>query len=170
MTARRIIVRWTTASPLVLAPLLFAVGCAPAEEATADPAADMAVREALDQRLIEYGEVAGRGDAEGLMDFWTEDLRVYEPGVDLDRSGMATFVREFFATGDVLGLDVRASDVFVHGDLAYQFGEYDEEIQAEGGEPTMIRNYFAARWERGEDGVWRIDRFVAGPREAPAEM
>lgn len=29
-------------------------------------------------------------------------------------------------------------------------------------------NYFL-RWERGRDGVWRIDRFLGGPIHAPAD-
>jgi hypothetical protein len=33
-----------------------------------------------------------------------------------------------------------------------------------------VHNHWFARWERGADGTWRIDRMVVGTVEAPEEM
>ena len=59
--------------------------------------------------------------------------------------------------------------MIVHGDVAYEVGEYDETLEVEGEQQT-IQGYYFLRWEKGTDGVWRIDRLVAGPREAPSGM
>ena len=79
-------------------------------------------------------------------------------------------MREVLSGGRVLALDIRPDEMFVHGDAAYEIGEYDETVQMAGEEPMTLRNFYALRWERGADGVWRIDRFLGAPREAPAEM
>lgn len=153
---------------LALAGLL--AGCAPAETPPPEDETDeQAVREELSARMDAYGEAALAGDANALVGFWTEDARLWEPGMDMDRSEIGAFLREFLQTGRVTSFEIEPFDVFVHGDAAYDFGRYDEVLEIEG-ETQEIRGYYAARWERGADGVWRIDRLVAGPRDAPEGM
>ncbi len=146
---------------------LVVAGCTATES---DPTADTAaVRQELTDRMAAYKEALMSGDAEQALGFWTPDGRVLEPGQDLSGDELHEFLREFFNTGRVISVDIEAYDQFVHGDVAYDVGEYDEIVEVEGEQQT-IQGYYFLRWEKGTDGVWRIDRVVTGPREAPSGM
>jgi ketosteroid isomerase-like protein len=68
-------------------------------------------------------------------------------------------------------IDIRTDETFVHGDVAYTIGDYEETLtMTPDAEPMSVHNHWFARWERGADGTWRIDRMVVGTVEAPEEM
>lgn len=143
-------------------------GCVAADRAPATD--DAAVQQQLAERLAALRSALLAGDAEPFLAFWTSDARTLEPGVDRSGEDLRQYIRDFFATGKVLSLDIQPYERFVHGDVAYETGQYDETAQVQGQRPMVIKNYYFVRWEKGEDGQWRFDRFVAGPRDAPAGM
>lgn len=133
----------------------------------ADPGA---VRQELDARMSAFIDALLAGNAEQALTFFTADARVLQPGMDLSGDPLRQFYTDFFGGGGrVASVELVPYDTFAHGDAAYQVGWYDEVVEVEG-EQMTIQNHFFVRWERGDDGVWRMDRFVAGPREAPSEM
>jgi ketosteroid isomerase-like protein len=142
---------------------------APAEMSEAEIAqVEAEVAQTISDRWAAYHDVLVAGDIPGIQDYWTSDLRVLEPGMDFTKNDVENFFTDFFGSGGVgYGFQPETFDVFVHGDVAYHVGQYDEDVQFGGQERNVIQNYFFARWEKGEDGVWRISRFVAAPREAP---
>ena len=151
---------------LALSALL--AGCSGADRA---PAIDeAAVHQELTERMAAARDVLLAGDAETFIAFWTSDARILEPGVDRSGEALHEYIRDFFATSRILSFDNQPYDRFLHGEVAYETGHYDEAVQIQEQEPMTIRNYYFLRWEKGTDGVWRFDRLVAGPREAPAEM
>jgi hypothetical protein len=83
-------------------------------------------------------------------------------------SEMLAFLQEFFDGAGSTALESEEVDLFLDGDAAYPLGPYDETIQFEGQEPFTVHNYHFIRWEK-EDGIWKIDRLLAGPRSAPPE-
>ncbi len=146
---------------------LVVAGCTATES---DPATDTAaVRQELTDRLAAFGASLVLGETEQVLAFWTPDSRLLEPGMDLSHDELGEFLRDLFSTGGVVSVDFEAYDQFVHGEVAYEVGQYDETVEVEG-EQQMIQGYYFVRWEKGTDAVWRIDRVVAGPREAPAGM
>lgn len=121
----------------------------------------------LAERLDAYVEALLRGDPEEVRGFWTRDARVLLPGLVLDGEGLTDFVEGFYGgDGRVTSAAFERADLFVHGDAAYELGRYDETAEVAGETETVSGHYFL-RWERSEDGTWRIDRFVGGPVEAP---
>jgi uncharacterized protein (TIGR02246 family) len=109
-------------------------------------------------------------DAEGFLSLWTQDMRIMEPGMDLARADFESFIHEFWdGGGAVTAFGAEPFEIWVCGDVAYQIGQYRETVQFPGAEPEEAHNNFFARWEKGPDGAWRIDRFVAGPVEGPPE-
>lgn len=160
MPSAKILTAFTLASLLT--------ACAPADRASV--ADDAAVQQQIADRLVAFRSAILAGDAEPFLAFWTTDARALEPGVDRSGEDFRTYVRDFFATGKVLSIDMQPFERFVHGDVAYEMGQYDETAQVQGQQPMTIKNYYFARWERGQDGQWRFDRLVAGPRDAPAGM
>ena len=148
--------------------LLVGTACAPADEA---PAVDeAAVRQELTDRMTAFGNLMVAGDVDAAMAYMTDDARLLEPGIDVSGAAVGEYVREFFSTGASISMfEPKAYDYFVHGDVAYEIGEYDETLVVSG-EPQTVENYYFIRWEKGADGQWRFDRIVIGPRAAPEEM
>lgn len=131
---------------------------------------EAAVRQQLAERMTELKATLLAGDVEQFMTFWTEDVRVLEPGVNKEGQAWGAYLEEILGQARVLSLDIEPYETFVHGDAVYEIGQYDETIQLEGQDPVTVANYYSLRWERGTDGLWRIDRFIAGPRAAPEGM
>ena len=159
---------------LSLAALVLLAACQPAPppEMTA---AEMAQIEADTKQAIAdqwdgFRNAVLNGDAEVWVSLWTPDGRLLEPGMDMSGDVLFDFVREFFESGgEVFSFDVESSEIFVHGDAAYQIGQYDESFRFPGAEAAEAHNHFFARWEKADDGIWRIDRMLSGPRDAPPE-
>lgn len=126
------------------------------------------VRQELINRMEEYKAFPISGDVEGVMSFMTEDVWMLQPGMNARRDDLQSLVVAFFSTVTVTDINAELLELFVHGDAAYGIYEYSATTQMEGQEPvTDISNCFT-RWEK-EDGVWKFDRDVCGPRDAPVE-
>ena len=127
------------------------------------------VKQAIANRWAGYIN-AGLKGFETWSPFWAPDIRILEPGMDLSGNEFMEFGRDFFESGgEVFSFEVESFEVWVHGDVAYQIGQFDESFQYAGEEPAEAHNYFFARWEKQPDGEWRISRLMAGPRDAPSE-
>lgn len=134
-----------------------------------DPVDAAAVEAELVAAMADFRAAALAGDMDRFFGLLTPDVRFAEPGVSLAGDELREFLRGMFESAEVESFEVRPFDHFVHGDVAYELGEYDEVIRMDGDARTIEGHYFL-RWERGDDGVWRVDRLVAGPREAPGGM
>jgi len=127
------------------------------------------VQQTIENRWAAFTVALQNLDYEGWRSFWTSDARVLQPDSDLQGNALFDFATEMFSSGlEFTAFDVESFEVFVHGDVAYQIGKYDELTQMPGEEPTEYHDHFFARWEK-EDGFWKIDRFLGSPREAPPE-
>lgn len=135
----------------------------PAEHAP--PQDDAAVTEAIDSALAQHFRAAMVPNGiDSVATFLTGDAIIIEPGRRETRSEWAARVREMFgAEGRLLSYALRRIDLFIHGDAAYDLGEYDETLLLPSGEVT-VEGYYFIRWERGADGRWRMDRQMSGPR------
>jgi ketosteroid isomerase-like protein len=140
-----------------------------AETAQVDEAA---VRAALAARIDAYERAAVEGDLATMKALWTDDVRLFEPGMVLSGAEVGAFYDEVFGgSARVETIDIRTDETFVHGDVAYTIGDYEETLtMTPDAEPMSVHNHWFARWERGADGTWRIDRMVVGTVEAPEEM
>ena len=157
-----------------LAALILLAACQPAppsEMTDAERAqVEAEAKQAIADRWAAFENALMSRDAEEYRSFWTQDARILEPGMDMRGSDLHDFFREFWGSGgEVFTFSLESYEIFVHGDVAYQIGQYDESFQFPGEEPAEAHNYFFMRWEKQADGVWQIDRLVAGPREAPPE-
>lgn len=160
---------------------LSVIACEPAETTpeAAEPAAEMAaedetaVRNAMEAQLDTYEQAALAGEIPGMLAIWTDDVELYEPGLRMSGSDLPGFYEEMFATGGITvnEIDIRTSEVFVHDDVAYSIGDYEEDLTVGADAETMtVHNHYFARWERGADGTWKVDRIVVGAVDGPEEM
>jgi hypothetical protein len=125
------------------------------------------VIQALESRIDGFYQALLQGDAQTAASFWTSDALILMPGVRLSGNEIPTFLAELLETAAFTAYNVDVLDWFIHGDVAYEISSYDETLQVEGQE-VVVRNIDFCRWER-EEGVWKVSRLVAGPRDAPPE-
>ena len=156
-----------------LAVLLLVAACqtAPPEMTDAEIAQiEAEVTQAIADQWAGFRETIQAGDYDGWASYWTSETRILQPGMDLSGTAWFDYVRDSFEGGvQFLTFDVESFDVFVHGDIAYQIGQYDETAELAGGEPAEWHEYLFVRWVRGTDGMWRISRLLSAPREAPTD-
>jgi uncharacterized protein (TIGR02246 family) len=127
------------------------------------------VERAIADQWAGFRQAVLAGDYDGWASYWTPDVRILEPSVDLTGNEFFNWVREFFETGtEWHTFNVESLEVFVHGDAAYQIAQLDETATLGTGEPLESHVNLFARW-LNVGGTWRIDRYVAGPREALPE-
>jgi ketosteroid isomerase-like protein len=154
-----------------LAFFLYRTPTAPPEMTEAEIAQiEAEAEDAIADRWTSFRTALMGSDADAFLSHWTEDMRFLEPGMNFGRDDYESLCQEVWGSGGAItAFEVGPSDTFVHGNAAYQVGQIRETLQFPGGEPEEFYNNFFARWEKGPDGVWRVDRFVAGPVDAPAE-
>jgi ketosteroid isomerase-like protein len=153
--------------------LLAIVGCQapPAERTDAESAQTEAeVTQVIADRWAGFWETVLAKDYDGWASYWTPDTHVLQPGVDMSGTAWFDSVRELFDSGTQWHtFDVESFEVFVHGNVAYQIGQWDETATLDTGEPEEWHEYFFVRWVKGDDGMWRISRLLSAPRDAPTE-
>jgi ketosteroid isomerase-like protein len=155
-----------------LAALLLVAACqtAPPPEMTEAEKAQIEAEVAreLASRTEAYREALLSKDAQAVISFWTTDAWFLSPGMNLKGDDLQAFMVEVFPSMTISAFDAEFFDVFVHGDIAYAMAEYTETVGTEGQpQETLVLNCFT-RWEN-EDGIWKMDRDVCGPRDAPPE-
>lgn len=143
----------STAAPATVAPV------APVAGSPGDAAS-------VEQRMRDYIETYHRGDIAAVKSFWAADLRLAEPGVEINDAAAITKVLEDALSANTVKVDLTSDEIFVHdnGSVAYQYGHYSERLTPKkGGAPTDYRMHFLARWKKDASGAWLIDRFYATP-------
>lgn len=144
---------------------ILAASCAPAGdqgEMEPDPeAVESEITEAFDA----YSSAALEGEVDEMLQYLTDDARFLEPGMAAGGDELRDIMRGILAEAEITRFEFQRIDLFVHDGAAYEIGTYEEVIEAADGETVVEGNVFV-RWEQGEDGRWRIDRVVAGPRDA----
>jgi len=124
----------------------------------------------IDEQLARYGEAMVQGDTEGVLSFWTEDMRLWGPGMNLERTEFETLVRDSFGSPmAITAFEVTPFDMFIHGNVVYQIGQMDVTRPGPDGEPIEDHSYILAKWVKQPDGAWRMSRGLQGPVEAPEE-
>ncbi|MEM0963629.1 MAG: DUF4440 domain-containing protein [Bacteroidota bacterium] len=97
------------------------------------------------------------GDTEALLEVYAEDGIAAPGGRDFIRGREA--LREFWqARPDVSIREhrLRPNELWVSGDLAYDWGIYEGVSQREGAEPEAFRGKYLVVWQRDADGMWRM--------------
>ena len=65
-----------------------------------------------------------------------------------------------FAATPIQSLEISEDTLEVFGDVAYEWGSFDEVYGASGQPPVRDVGRYLMRWERGVDGQWRVSRFA----------
>ena len=119
-----------------LAVLILFAACQPAAPPEMTDADRAEVEQAIADRWAAFENAVMSRDVEEYLPFWTQDARILEPGMNMGGSELQDFFTEFWGSGgEVFSFDLESYEIFVHGDVAYQIGQYDESFQFPDAEP-----------------------------------
>lgn len=98
-----------------------------------------------------------RGDIDELVSIYAEDGIAAPGGRDFVRGHEA--LREFWQIAP--GVDIQhhkmtPEELWIDGDLAYDWGYYEGTSQRGDAEPSSFRGKYLVVWQRDADGVWRL--------------
>ena len=125
----------------------------------------------VNERLFAYPDAVKSGQVDSIMLFWMPEVRVFEQFQTVDGAAALRKVGDdFFKSFQVTRIAFAPEETVAYdsGRVVYQFGYFTEDFTPRsGGDTTNVRSNFAARWKKGSDGRWRIDRWYTTP--APKE-
>jgi uncharacterized protein (TIGR02246 family) len=74
-----------------------------------------------------------------------------------------------FGSLSIESIDTQIDTIEVFDDVAYEWGTYRERYTETGKPQTQEEGRYLIRWERQDDGAWRVTRFTANTiRKGPA--
>lgn len=120
---------------------------------------EQAVSQEISDRFAAYREALVQGNVNVLSKFWTSDIHLYGQGLNVNRDGLYDYYRDLFKTGSIASSEIKLHFRFVHDDVAYDIGQ-SENIEVVNGVQSVKKTNYAIRWQKGHDGVWRINRIM----------
>lgn len=104
------------------------------------------------------------GDTEALVAIYAKDGIAAPGGRDFVRGREA--LRAFWQVRP--GVAIREhrllpEELWIDGDLAYDWGYFEGVSQREGAEPSAFGGKYLVVWQRGADGVWRMANDMWNP-------
>ncbi|MEO0556724.1 MAG: DUF4440 domain-containing protein [Bacteroidota bacterium] len=106
------------------------------------------------------------GDTETLVTIYAEDGIAAPGGRDFIRGRDA--LRGFWSPSPnsrILEHRLLPEELWIDGDLAYDWGYYEGVSQRESAEPSSFRGKYLVVWQRDADGVWRMANDMWNPVE-----
>lgn len=104
------------------------------------------------------------------FNFWTQEYHEFTPNFDKNREEIRESMTSFYENGGNLNSYTWQSlERYVYNDVVYDIGIYNN-VGDVNGTPFVIDGYYFVRWIKGQDGMWRVHKVVAGPRGNTSEV
>ena len=145
---------------VVVALWSFACGSAQPEPAVPDLAA---VRAELDSLWTRYADAAIAGDADAIVQLYTESPYLIESGLPTarTRAELSAAAKNVLGSVDILEATITPEVTEFAGDRVLQFGTYRDVLQAPGQPVQVVHGRFSAVFLRDSASSWRVSRLVA---------
>lgn len=156
---------------LVAIPLLFLSACAEKTAETPDTttatAAAPATRAVVDTAREAWMAAAARDDAAAVGAMYTDDA-VFVSSESPPAMGKAAVQQAFADAFPISTIDnITSKEVVVSGDVAYDYGEYQQTVTPPNGQPRVIRGHYLVALRRQPDGTWKLSKHVSTTPPAP---
>jgi ketosteroid isomerase-like protein len=116
-------------------------------------------RDRLLQRDAEWAAVASEGnDVERMLSYWTEDARIYPPGLPVvsGKAALRAYVQSALAIpGFHITWTTSDASISPDGQLAYLLSRNAVTLTGPQGRPITAHGRAVTVWRRDPDGVWR---------------
>jgi hypothetical protein len=123
-------------------------------------------------RFLAYNAAYIGEDLDKLyQDFWGHNYYEFVPNFEKDREGARANMLSFYGerNGDLTSYICESKERYIYNDVVYDMGTYDN-VGSMNGNQFIINGYYFLRWIKESDGVWRVDKSVAGPRGNTVEV
>lgn len=120
-------------------------------------------REAIAQTWQQYIELWEQGDALACAMFFTEDA-INMPSINATQNGRAeveTFFTDILSSLTIKVLYQTTDEIFVHADIAYEFGTLEQELTPSEGDSRIQRFRYVSVFKRQLNGGWKFHRWLA---------
>ena len=127
-----------------------------------DTKSDTDTKKELLQVWKDYIDVSNSGDAEKLMNFFTDDY-VNMPAYNSTQNTTAElkkFMTDFLKNSKPQILDYQQIETFIHGDMAYEFGKFDMYQNPQGDQQKLIKQRCITVYKKDADGKWKLYRWM----------
>lgn len=104
------------------------------------------------------------GDAEACLSYMTQDDYLNMPSYDATQDFQETreMFQSFFENIKIESASFEQGEVFVHEDMAYEFGKLHQVwIDVSTGDTTSVHNRCISVWKKTEDDSWKLHRWMA---------
>jgi ketosteroid isomerase-like protein len=126
-------------------------------------------RRRLLERDAEWAALSSEGqDVERILSFWTDDARVYAPGLPVFRgkAALRSYVEGALAIpGFHITWTTSAADLSPDGQMAYMLSTNTVTMPGPQGQPVTTSGRAVTVWRRDSDRTWRcaVDIWNDGP-------
>jgi uncharacterized protein (TIGR02246 family) len=122
--------------------------------AQTDPAA---VRAEVDQLRNDWLAAAERDDAAAVAQLYAEDAVVLSSDGEMPLQGRDAIQKAYTTDLPMVSkMELRPQDFHVSGDLAYDFGEFTQQVTLARGKPMTISGNYLVILRRQDDGAWKL--------------
>lgn len=104
------------------------------------------------------------GDKETCMNYLTSEDYLNLPSVDATQDYQETeeMFQNVFENNIIESANYKQTEVFVHADMAYEFGKLDQVwISKVSGDTMQFFNRCISVWKKMEDESWKLHRWMA---------
>lgn len=119
----------------------------------------LTLKKELEENYARYVQALQRSDGESSAQFFTDDVKYYNPGSPpaVGRAAILKQINEFFNHHTLLDMQINIQDIQVYGDLIYASGQYtaktlnkaDDQEEKQAGHVLEV-------WRYEPDNHWRI--------------
>jgi uncharacterized protein (TIGR02246 family) len=121
-----------------------------------------AVRKAINQHWSQYIEKWEQGDATAMAAMSTED-GINMPSLNETQRGRAeieAFYASFLAPNKFKIVSQITEEVFVHDNMAYEFGTIEFIIQSQNSPMEPVKGRYISVFKQQPDGTWKVHRWL----------
>ena len=157
-----------TRSAAALAILGSLAGCAPPQRTVPAPADSPAAGQ-IEAAMQRYTLFTRTGPPDSSAALFTADGELLEPGMRplQGPEAIRAFLAPLWQMVTVRKAVTTTDAIEVHGDVAYQWGAYDQVVAVRDQPPADYHGRLVAEWRREPDGHWRIRRLLVQPSPPP---
>ena len=121
-----------------------------------------AVRKAIKQTWNQFFENWEQGDATAMADLCTEDGINWsvDSGVQRGRAEIEAFLASFVAPNKFKIVSQITEEVFVHDNMAYEFGTNEFIIQNQNPPMKPVKTRYVTVFKQQPDGSWKFHRWL----------
>ena len=120
------------------------------------------VRHDIEKTWKQFIDKWEQGSAVAAAAFFTED-GINVPSLDSTQRGrdeISAYFTNIFLTSNIEVVSQKVNEVFVHENMAYEFGTIEQIVKPHNAEAVNIKHRYVSVFKKQEDGSWKFHRWM----------